>query len=503
MLPSSFSPSLHGIRMEQVRLFSFIVIQGSHFGMGDGVSAISGKRLVSERAGVYSKGTQFDLILLVEMRQSLSRPYGFSTRFAEDEKLRSLCLLDVACHHWTLLLAPLFMADIIQDLNRLFGRRSVMDIRESLPLFKYWDSLTLAALRMNELVYCHGEGGVPFGGFGGFHHHLPSCWSLTKLEIAWAFDQYVREVNEDALRPVTLSDSEVMDLEKVHSYAGPRESDALFDDMSLQTRNIWIVGTSSTARPHKKLRGAFSAEEVAILMPQEANILNLFENVGWIDESSPGRETTALTVEEDVYGPSTIPEVSRRPGNESIRVDDDIEGRAKTPSDQIENGADGRILEDIPSAEAESEKHHRMMNEVEARLSYLSLEKSRRDFEELQSKLQASMALVDKLRDQLAHLDSEQHKKKVVDDWHHDPIGKAEVALAYVKKIRGGLDLSANDDEVEHVAGAPMESSSIAATRSPPSPTPEPEIAEWCQGMQEELDALDLNDSWELVPSSS
>nr|ABD63087.1 hypothetical protein 17.t00014 [Asparagus officinalis] len=35
---------------------------------------------ITWRAGVYPKGTQFDLILLAEMHQSLSRPYGLSTR---------------------------------------------------------------------------------------------------------------------------------------------------------------------------------------------------------------------------------------------------------------------------------------------------------------------------------------------------------------------------------------------------------------------------------------
>ncbi|ONK71500.1 uncharacterized protein A4U43_C04F9290 [Asparagus officinalis] len=71
--------------------------------------------------------------------------------------------------------------------------------------------------------------------------------------------------------------------------------------------------------------------------------------MGRIDESSPSKEITTLTVEEDVVDPSTIPKVSRRPGKEPIGVDDGIEGRAETPSDQIENGADRRILEDMPN----------------------------------------------------------------------------------------------------------------------------------------------------------
>ncbi|ONK59803.1 uncharacterized protein A4U43_C08F10870 [Asparagus officinalis] len=69
--------------------------------------------------------------------------------------------------------------------------------------------------------------------------------------------------------------------------------------------------------------------------------------VGWFNNKT--RETTALAVEEDVVGSSTIPEASRRPGKESIGMDNVVEGRAETPSDQIENGADGRILEDMPS----------------------------------------------------------------------------------------------------------------------------------------------------------
>ncbi|ONK79941.1 uncharacterized protein A4U43_C01F12060, partial [Asparagus officinalis] len=71
--------------------------------------------------------------------------------------------------------------------------------------------------------------------------------------------------------------------------------------------------------------------------------------MGQIDESSPDKETIALAIEEDVFGHSTNPKVSRRPGKEPIGVDDGVEGRAETPSDQMENGADWRILEDMPS----------------------------------------------------------------------------------------------------------------------------------------------------------
>ncbi|ONK78323.1 uncharacterized protein A4U43_C02F17310 [Asparagus officinalis] len=67
----------------------------------------------------------------------------------------------------------------------------------------------------------------------------------------------------------------------------------------------------------------------------------------WIDESSSGRETIDLAVKEDVVGPSTIPEASHHPGKEPIKVDDSIEGRTGTLSNQMENGASGRILEDM------------------------------------------------------------------------------------------------------------------------------------------------------------
>nr|ABD63152.1 hypothetical protein 20.t00004 [Asparagus officinalis] len=71
--------------------------------------------------------------------------------------------------------------------------------------------------------------------------------------------------------------------------------------------------------------------------------------MGWIDESSPDREITALAVEEDVVGPSTIPKASRRPKKELIGMDNSVERRAETPSDQMDNGTDGRILEDMLS----------------------------------------------------------------------------------------------------------------------------------------------------------
>ncbi|ONK60533.1 uncharacterized protein A4U43_C08F19590 [Asparagus officinalis] len=69
--------------------------------------------------------------------------------------------------------------------------------------------------------------------------------------------------------------------------------------------------------------------------------LNHLENMGWIDESSPDRETTALAIEEDAVGLSTIPKASHRPGKEPIGVDDGIEGRGGTPLDQMENDARG------------------------------------------------------------------------------------------------------------------------------------------------------------------
>ncbi|ONK71707.1 uncharacterized protein A4U43_C04F11530 [Asparagus officinalis] len=50
----------------------------------------------------------------------------------------------------------------------------------------------------------------------------------------------------------------------------------------------------------------------------------------------------ALAVEEDAVGPSTMPEPSRRPGKKPMGMEDSVEGRAGTPSDQMENGAGGR-----------------------------------------------------------------------------------------------------------------------------------------------------------------
>ncbi|ONK69069.1 uncharacterized protein A4U43_C05F18960 [Asparagus officinalis] len=77
--------------------------------------------------------------------------------------------------------------------------------------------------------------------------------------------------------------------------------------------------------------------------------LNHLENVGLIDESSHRRQTAAPVVDEDAVGPSTNPEASHCPGKEPIGVNNIVEGRGGTSSEQIENGADGRILEDIPS----------------------------------------------------------------------------------------------------------------------------------------------------------
>ncbi|ONK63755.1 uncharacterized protein A4U43_C07F18600 [Asparagus officinalis] len=82
---------------------------------------------------------------------------------------------------------------------------------------------------------------------------------------------------------------------------------------------------------------------------EDAEELDLELRLGWIDESSHGRETTALAVKEDAIGPSTIPEASRHPGKEPIGVEDGIEGIVKTPSNQMENGVGGRILEDMSS----------------------------------------------------------------------------------------------------------------------------------------------------------
>ncbi|ONK80263.1 uncharacterized protein A4U43_C01F15710 [Asparagus officinalis] len=57
---------------------------------------------------------------------------------------------------------------------------------------------------------------------------------------------------------------------------------------------------------------------------------NHLEDVGLVDESSRGRKTTALAVEEDVVNPSTMPEPSRHPGKEPIGVDDSVKERVGT-----------------------------------------------------------------------------------------------------------------------------------------------------------------------------
>ncbi|ONK54820.1 uncharacterized protein A4U43_UnF11030 [Asparagus officinalis] len=46
--------------------------------------------------------------------------------------------------------------------------------------------------------------------------------------------------------------------------------------------------------------------------------LNRLENMGSVDESSPGEETTAQAVEEDAVDPRFMPESSRRPGKELV-----------------------------------------------------------------------------------------------------------------------------------------------------------------------------------------
>ncbi|ONK72845.1 uncharacterized protein A4U43_C04F23850 [Asparagus officinalis] len=65
---------------------------------------------------------------------------------------------------------------------------------------------------------------------------------------------------------------------------------------------------------------------------------NRLKNVGLVEESSPDRGTTALDIEEDAVSPSIILEASRHPCKEPIGVNDGVEGRAETPSNQIENG---------------------------------------------------------------------------------------------------------------------------------------------------------------------
>ncbi|ONK69823.1 uncharacterized protein A4U43_C05F27110 [Asparagus officinalis] len=79
--------------------------------------------------------------------------------------------------------------------------------------------------------------------------------------------------------------------------------------------------------------------------------------MGPIDKSSLGGEMTALSVDAtenraqagEATNPSSRSESSRRPSKEHVGVKD-VEGRAGTPSDQEENGADERILGEMPNA---------------------------------------------------------------------------------------------------------------------------------------------------------
>ncbi|ONK74443.1 uncharacterized protein A4U43_C03F6300 [Asparagus officinalis] len=72
---------------------------------------------------------------------------------------------------------------------------------------------------------------------------------------------------------------------------------------------------------------------------------------GLVDESSLGRETTALAVDaaenrvqtRDVAGPSSMPESSRRPGKEPMGIED-VEGRDGTLPDHEENGQELTLM---------------------------------------------------------------------------------------------------------------------------------------------------------------
>ncbi|ONK77933.1 uncharacterized protein A4U43_C02F12460 [Asparagus officinalis] len=132
------------------------------------------------------------------------------------------------------------------------------------------------------------------------------------------------------------------------------------ESLFLGTNEIWgswardLVGSaargSSTARRWSS--GEVRLEEFATDLRRRRSTARagaFVDEIWLIDESSPGRETTALAIEEDAISPSITPEASRRPDKEPIGVDDTIKGRAETLSDQIENGADGRILEDMLS----------------------------------------------------------------------------------------------------------------------------------------------------------
>ncbi|ONK80429.1 uncharacterized protein A4U43_C01F17630 [Asparagus officinalis] len=60
---------------------------------------------------------------------------------------------------------------------------------------------------------------------------------------------------------------------------------------------------------------------------------------GLADKSSPGENTTALAIKEDAIGPSSMTTLYRHLGKEPVGVDKNVEGRARIPSDQMENSA--------------------------------------------------------------------------------------------------------------------------------------------------------------------
>ncbi|ONK72589.1 uncharacterized protein A4U43_C04F20980 [Asparagus officinalis] len=89
---------------------------------------------------------------------------------------------------------------------------------------------------------------------------------------------------------------------------------------------------------------------------------NRLENMGLVDDSSPGGETMTQAVKEDVVNPTSMPESYCCPSKELVWVDSDIEGRAGTPSGQKENGSDERILGEMPSTDPASRTKHQRSN---------------------------------------------------------------------------------------------------------------------------------------------
>ncbi|ONK63940.1 uncharacterized protein A4U43_C07F20480 [Asparagus officinalis] len=79
------------------------------------------------------------------------------------------------------------------------------------------------------------------------------------------------------------------------------------------------------------------------MMAWDSSSTTIDGNGGLVDESSPGRETPTLVIKENAVGPSSMPKSSCRPSKELIGMDDSVEARAGTLSNQMKNDASERI----------------------------------------------------------------------------------------------------------------------------------------------------------------